>query len=1186
MAPALPSTPRKGTQTGFDVVIGEVTEPVLAQVIATCLVKKGFCVIDLKAERALCKQFVSEANGLKESGRWHQPPELIAEGLLGQEGSAKVCELTGADVPESVRTEQGPCIVAIDNLLTSITQMVNNCNDILGFHSSHRTPGMLHEAGVPRSPPELKEKDVPKWLDIFLRARVMAVAFFGPMEGALKLQVYDDEDADVHEVRTSPGTLVVLRPDILSHHHIALGKAIAISCCAIQGATFSKRHNTGGWVMNPVARELDRWAMNRVMEMKAALAEDEEFRLEEDIPHEFQRAMDLCFFQESVNSVRGMAMRFPGSWDPGEWFRSTTAGPDFVTCIPLVRWDHDQVFDTSIDGWKKGKTYARHAAFFDGLELFDARMFSISPMEAKSMDPNQRLTLETCYESLYNMGMRKKSLMNSSGSCYVGFNAVGDYNLADRGGADMSGPTGGAGCIISNRMSYVFGMKGPSLTVNTMAASSLTAVYLGVESMQHKGRGVNSDFSVMTGVCSLLHAHWWPMETGNGWLSFKGRCFTFDAHADGYTKSEGCASVAMSPYANKEVDGKAVVDSSLPQEGVLHGIAMNTNSLSANLSAPDGVALQEVVAAAVRSAGLVAHDVDAVEASATGFILGDCVEAHSHVRAHRAKKMNYPLAISSLSTSIGHMTETSGIAAFIKAVQAPQWAYIAPSLHFREVNPNIDFDDANAILTSEGIDYPRRSSLTGVTSRGFGGTNVYAVLWGCLDDKKVKIRPPMPSNRELLTYWPGGGGALSREDMPSKGYYVAGTWTQWSKPQRMDFEGDDVYGLTVTLGENNWEMFQIWIDGDPMKILHPGTMSAGKEAPVQGPHPFTPCCWGFVGALPEIIVQVQVEDQNVEGDFKELMPALNLPLPPAYNKGKTDFAKAPHPDSGRPGTKYRIRLHQAGRWRMVDWAKVPDQEELADGALLPEEAIGRYYVCGSWNSYCTQEMETDEAAHLGVWKREVKLTTDGGEFFVNRNRDSLQAIYPSSARAAQGKVPGPGGISGPGHWESGLAWQLEGKAGDVFRIEFRRSQELGKQEDMAVTWTHVRHEPLTDAEQLQALRPCWTVLGSWSSWRDTQPMIWEEDRNLYSFQLQIGDVGRERFQLMRDGHPQMAIYPSEEDACQQKPHELLGPDAGNNGLFWAIGAHPEDKAWPGMRYEIRLHVDLRGRPDKVDWSRI
>eukprot|EP00930_Biecheleria_cincta_P003139 TRINITY_DN104075_c0_g1_i1.p1 TRINITY_DN104075_c0_g1~~TRINITY_DN104075_c0_g1_i1.p1 ORF type:complete len:1195 (+),score=182.04 TRINITY_DN104075_c0_g1_i1:72-3587(+) len=1171
MAPA-----RGATQNSFDICLGHVAEPIVVQTLASCLLTKGFCVIDLGLDKSFVKQVLDDANSVKTAGRFYTPPDLIAEGLLGREGSAKIADLAGADASAAERDRDGEAIKAVDNTLTAITQLINHCHTALGFFSSHRTPAVVHEAGIPRDVPDLTEKDVTMWLDKFLRHKIMAVAFFGPMEGALKLQVYDDEDADVHEVRTSPGTVVVLRPDLLSHHHIALGKAVALSCFSIQGTPFSKRHETGGWIMCPVARELDRWAMQRVRMLKEM--EDDEFD-EAEVPAEFRRAMDLCFFKEGVHTISGMALRFPASWETGAYFKAMTSGPDLAVQIPMSRWDHHNYYDPSMDGWQRGKTFTNHGAFIDGLELFDAKMFGISPAEAKGMDPHQRLVLEAGYEALYNMGMRKKSLMNSSASVYVGWNSLGDWDIVERVASGPAGPTSGSGCIVSNRLSFIFGLKGPSLTVTTDSASSLSAVYLLIESMQQKGNGARSDLGVGMGCSSMLSPVWWSQHCANGWMTFKGRCFAFDTGGDGYCRGEGIGAAACAPLLT-EVDGKTVADD-MPQEGILCGIAMNTNAASASLTAPDAMALQEVIANCCRAASLAPRDIDAVEAHSTGTKLSDAVEVHALGSQHRSQETIFALPVGSVKTSVGHAMEASGMTGFLKIVQAAQWTYIPALVHLREINEYLDSEKFDITFPTEGIEYPRRSSLTGIMSMGYGGTNVYAVCWGSLDDKKVGCRPSFPSNREMLCYWPGGGGALTRDELPTKGYYIAGSWNEWRNPQRMELEGNDTYGLTITLGENRWEMFQIWLDGDPMRVLHPGQPGMQKESPVLGPDPVggAATSWAIIGCMPEM------EMAFVEG------PSVNRGLPLLGLEHMFDGSEARktaiHPHTGKAGSQYRIRLRIAGRWRMVDWDKLDEDEKLQENAALPPAALGRYYVMGSWNCWCTQPMQPDEA-EAGCFFAEIRLLSDGGEFYVVRNRDSFQTFFPSSTRAAKGQEPS--GVEGPGLWDPGTSWMLDGRAGDVFRLEFRRSQ-VHEKTDASMIWRYLRNEPLTEIEIRQTLKPCYCVVGSWNGFRDVQPMIWDEFQGCYTYTLRITDVGMERFQILRDGNPSTAIYPDKDsiiagDSTAKRSQKIRGPDDAGNDAFFIIGEKDGVKAWPGMKYQIQFYVDSKGSPELVEWNRV
>merc|ERR1719282_1289894 len=163
-------------------------------------------------------------------------------------------------------------MLKVDNMMTDMGALLNQYYDELGFEMSHRTSAVVHETGVPGDEgPPLTEKEVTKWLEKFLRHKIMVLIFIGPIEGVLSLKIYDNDEADVHEITTAPGMMVVLRPDIMSHQHIALGKAMTISSFFIDGHTFQKRHPTGGWTMCPAARELDKWGMERIKVLKELL---------------------------------------------------------------------------------------------------------------------------------------------------------------------------------------------------------------------------------------------------------------------------------------------------------------------------------------------------------------------------------------------------------------------------------------------------------------------------------------------------------------------------------------------------------------------------------------------------------------------------------------------------------------------------------------------------------------------------------------------------------------------------------------------------------------------------------------------------------------------------------------------------------------------------------------------------
>merc|ERR1740138_1298550 len=124
------------------------------------------------------------------------------------------------------------------------------------------------------------------------------------------------------------------------------------------------------------------------------------------------------------------------------------------------------------------------------------------------------------------------------------------------------------------------------------------------------------------------------------------------------------------------------------------------------------------------------------------------------------------------------------------------------------------------IITDQMVEFNLESSYTGLLNRSKQGTNIAAVMWGQLKDEMASPLPGAKFQHEKILYWPEGGGALDISQVASRGYSIIGSWNSWS-PQVMESLGNGQYAFTVTLGANRWERFQITLDGDRAKTLHP-----------------------------------------------------------------------------------------------------------------------------------------------------------------------------------------------------------------------------------------------------------------------------------------------------------------------------------------------------------------------------
>jgi len=782
------------------------------------------------------------------------------------------------------------------------------------------------------------------------------------------------------------------------------------------------RTPSAGLPMIPAAQELDVWAVKRLKQLKEKTPADTVWDAE--IPRNWQHAMNHLYHQGHMIGVHGTACKFPTCEGADTFFQVSSVGPDYVTDIPFARWDHSEYYDPSPDSWRNNKTYCRHAGLMEGIDLFDCKTFSMAPNEAKSMDPHQRMVLEMGYTSLYNMGKRRNTLLNSSCGVYVGC-GNNDWSLMPRTqdfGAFEA--TGSALSIAAGRFSFTFGLKGPSMTLDTEAASGATAIYLAADSLRQKGKAPGSDFAVGIGACLNLSALWWPSYCASKWLSPTGRCLTFDTSASGYVRSDGCAAVALK-CLTQTTDAESILQSEDHSVGVVSGAMMNCNGTGASFHAPHGPAEQEVMVEAIRNAGISPFDVDGVEAFGAGTFIADAVEVGSLLRAHRGGNSFTPLGIAAVKSSVGNQVEVTGMNSFLKTMYAAQRGTMTPNLHLRVANPHIEAFEQPCLLATESLEHRIPSTFNGVMARGLGGTNVYFVTWGQLDQVKV---PPVavPRTQEFLSFWPGGGGALENEQLPARNYTIVGSWSQWPDPMPMEAEADGTYSYTLALGENRWEHFEIWLDGDSTKVLHPGKAMAGKDLAVYGPVQNAGGCGWKINGLPELVYAPAADSLQDEWEADD-----GFALPTA--------------DTGSVGDLYRVTLHVAGRWRTVSWQKLP--ESACDLKVLQTTCIGgQYYVSGDWDGWQLHEM-LPEPSMSGFFFQDITLQQSAMEFQIVRNRDWRQVLYPSEPRTTNSTST----VHGPDDLSDGLHWLLHGNPGDTYRIELQRLV-TGELDTKKVTW--------------------------------------------------------------------------------------------------------------------------------------
>lgn len=384
-----------------------------------------------------------------------------------------------------------------------------------------------------------------------------------------------------------------------------------------------------------------------------------------------------------------MAGRYPKAKNIQQFWENLKAGTDCISEIPNSRWEWKEFEELTSPS---GKPFSKWGGFIEDADCFDPQFFRISPREAETMDPQERLFLETCWEAIEDAGYTPETIAEPRGENkrrHVGvFAGVmhKDYSLigAEALSEQNPFPLSLNYAQIANRVSYYCNFHGPSMAVDTVCSSSLTAVHLAIESI----RNGECEAALAGGVNLSLHPAKYISYGSVGMHSSDGYCHTFGEGGDGYVSGEGVGTLLLKPLRKAEQDGDRIY-------AVIKGSAINHVGKVSGITVPSPVAQADVIEACLEKTGIDPRTVSYVEAHGTGTSLGDPIEIQGLVKAFSRNTQDQQFcSIGSVKSNIGHAESAAGISGLTKTALQLHYKTLVPSLHSEELNPYLELEQS------------------------------------------------------------------------------------------------------------------------------------------------------------------------------------------------------------------------------------------------------------------------------------------------------------------------------------------------------------------------------------------------------------------------------------------------------------------------------------------------------------
>ncbi|MDP3268523.1 MAG: SDR family NAD(P)-dependent oxidoreductase [Legionella sp.] len=416
-------------------------------------------------------------------------------------------------------------------------------------------------------------------------------------------------------------------------------------------------------------------------------------------------------------AIIGISCRLPGNIrNLDDLWSLLSEGRDAIGTLPAWRWDIGRYEEET-------QKRINQAGILEDIDLFDAPFFNISPKEAKMMDPQHRILLETVWHALEDAGIAPDTLKKQLIGVYIGSTGA-DYKnvIAKMDNDDNINPyfvLDTASSVLAGRVAYFLGTQGPAETIDTACSSSLVALSEACASLLSG----QTSMAIAGGVNVILYPENSIGLVRANMLSPTNRCRTFSDDADGYVRGEGCGVVILKRLSEALKDNDQI-------HAVIDGFAINQDGASSGLTVPNLTAQRDLIDAALSKAQLTSDSVDYIEAHGSATELGDPIEVGAINEVFGNKERPRALYLGSIKPNIGHLEAAAGIGGLLKVIVSLKKQEIPRNIHLKALNPKLDCDVTPIEIVSKNTKWHRfgKPRCAGVSSFGFSGTNAHVIL--------------------------------------------------------------------------------------------------------------------------------------------------------------------------------------------------------------------------------------------------------------------------------------------------------------------------------------------------------------------------------------------------------------------------------------------------------------------------